>query len=631
MADEKRMEKLLKRAKPFLDDKNKSKVRLAALLHFSEGATEQDEAKFFQEHDYHVYTVVYESFVHQIEKVRAHYKPEKGFQPAQKEVADLFKVIELLQKIFKHMGEKMRTGWQRRSIVGLLQTLLATPNHPRLRTEGFRLLLLYLSTHTTEPLEAMPLYANSIPLNVYDSFPLPKPVDLARCLCVGEDETGILGTGRIQGVSEWKGEGRGVLQQHGIEVERRVHFIDVRTGPGDVVVHSPTASEDLALDRNPIIPSPTPANITDSTDLFEDLLHNFVHLATQAATSVLPERRTSMAPESALPPPGVATGLGGPAGGGSGGAALNRALATAAGNSLMFMWEVFKKYYLRVLFPGIARKIGMEVADGEGFATCPPPLLHALISFFLRHCFCSSPLIAQGTGTQNFTQLNQTTHIRSSTILQSVLLRTEQNREIVNEILRQCFLVPYEWGEVARGAVLILAGWICVPNEDRPLFLRYPAPPPTTPSSISPPQNLLSHLSSSATSPPLSAQSSTASFEFDPHERDKASDPHANLYLRRYIRYLGLVFLERADGVEFMDKQILLFKETLTFYRTIALEHHLPLSTETWEVLLTTLLDICDKVMGHPNPTAVVHSAAGAGEVADIVMETVLGGKRNKN
>ena len=121
--------------------------------------------------------------------------------------------------------------------VGLLQTLLATSNHSRLRTEGFRLLLLYLNTHTTEPLDAMPLYANSIALSVYDSFPLPKPIEAAKCSCVGDDETGILGTfgkGESVGVSEWKGEGKGTLQQLGIEVERRVHHIDIKTGAGDV-------------------------------------------------------------------------------------------------------------------------------------------------------------------------------------------------------------------------------------------------------------------------------------------------------------------------------------------------------------------------------------------------------------
>ncbi|KAJ3038843.1 Ral GTPase-activating protein subunit alpha-2 [Rhizophlyctis rosea] len=629
MADEKRMEKLLKRARPFLDDKNKSKVRLAALQHFIEGATEQDEAKFFQEHDYQIYTVVYESFIHQTEKVRAHYKPDKGFQPSQKEVAVLFEILEILQKIFRHMGEKMRSGWQRRSVVGLLQTLIATSNHPRLRSEGLRLLLLYLNVHTAEPLEAVPLYANAIPLGVYESFPLPRPPQEAKRSCVGTDETGLLGKFERADSAhavEWKGEGKGVLPQQSIEAERRVHNMDAKAGPGDSVVPSPILSEDLGLDRNPIIPSPNPPTAADCTELFEDLLHNFTYLATAASNSasIIAERRASSMPEGLPVSPGpgivVTSPLGASlgSGGGGGGTALNRALSTTAGNSLIFMWEIFKKYYLRILFPGIARKVGMEIADGEGFATCPPQILHSLVSFFLRHCFNSSPLISQGTGLA-FSPYAQNS-VRTSAILQNVLLRTEQNREIVHEILRQCFSVPYEWSEVARGAVLIVAGWTCVPNEDRPMFLR--RPPPTPPALASSHASLVQR---STTPPPLGSQSASSSMEWDPHDGEMQLDPHANMFLRRYMRYMTLNFLERTDGVEFMDKQILLFKEVINYFRTIALENGLLLDSQSWTVLLCSLLEICRKVMGHPNKCAVVHSAFGAEEVADLIMETVFG------
>ncbi|CAG8806832.1 16097_t:CDS:2, partial [Racocetra persica] len=132
-----RMEKLLKKAKIFLDQRQKSKARIASLWSFigelfswnvvylayicKNVTNVLDQAQFFQEHAEDVFDVVHKSFMGQVEKI----KPE------------------------------------------MLSHLLDHGNHPRVRIQGFQLLLLWLNDQTIELQECMHLYSNAISLDLF--------------------------------------------------------------------------------------------------------------------------------------------------------------------------------------------------------------------------------------------------------------------------------------------------------------------------------------------------------------------------------------------------------------------------------------------------------------------------------
>jgi hypothetical protein len=69
-AEQKRLEKLSKRFKPVLDEKQKLKPRFKSLESFLEFATEQDVIKTFQQNDVQTYYVVSEILHYKIGKIR---------------------------------------------------------------------------------------------------------------------------------------------------------------------------------------------------------------------------------------------------------------------------------------------------------------------------------------------------------------------------------------------------------------------------------------------------------------------------------------------------------------------------------------------------------------------------------
>ncbi|RKO89859.1 hypothetical protein BDK51DRAFT_50230 [Blyttiomyces helicus] len=553
MSDEKRLEKLWKRAKPFLDEKLKSKQRLNSLFNFMENASDADQNKFFQENDFQIYSVMYDAFSHQVEKIRcalidafgiacgngvffasrgqAREKADKVVSLTGKEVGDLIKILGVLKKVFIFMPERINNGWQRRSIVGILQTLLDTSNHPKLRLEGFRALLLWLNTHTSEPPESMHIFANAIPLCVFEPFALPLPEDVARGDGTGHDETGPIAR---SGAPEWKGgeTGRASVKQVEIECERRVHYI-----------HSPThadASEFRErwgcggrvsalwggpMDKSPLIPSPAPPSTYDVVELVDELLQNLANLAAAAAAAASAAASDEMA--------------------------LERAMATPAGVALAFTWATVKRHYFRLLFPVVARKIGIVIEDGEGFPTCPPQILYSLINFLLRNLLHQPPL--SSTASSPVTASNQ---IRASTVLRMTLMTNEADREIIHEIVRQSLLLPFKWSDVTRGGIAILRAWVAMP---KPLYVLRRVPPTnmafTTATPTDPPTFSESRRSSKASLTPDQPTPPT-DLVTCPQADSGSLDAFANVYVRRYIRYLRMVFLEKADAIEHAEAQV---------------------------------------------------------------------------
>jgi hypothetical protein len=67
-----------------------------------------------------------------------------------------------------------------------------------------------------------------------------------------------------------------------------------------------------------------------------------------------------------------------------------------------------------------------------------------------------------------------------------------------------------------------------------------------------------------------------------------------------------------------------LIKEAFQIYRQLSLESQVPLCSNTWQVLLTTLLDIIQHMLCRPNKYAGVSSPPLAEEFCDIAIESVL-------
>ncbi|KAI8823426.1 uncharacterized protein EV422DRAFT_354579 [Fimicolochytrium jonesii] len=583
MSDEKRAERLLKRAKPFLDEKLKAKQRLTALSSFVENSNVQEQQKFFHEHDYQIYTVMFDCFTHQVDKIKTREKPDKPVSINSKEVADLLRSLQILKKIIVYLPEKMRAGWQRRSIVGILQALLVTGNHVKLRIEGLRLLLLYLAQQPPEVQDTIPLYANAISLSVFDAFVIPPPIATAHTYCENQGIDSLLPT---EGVAVWKGEGKGQLNQDVIEWERRIHTLN---GPASVGGSGGSST----MDRTVLLPSSTPFTIYDAMDMFEEILSHLVIVAgetpatqsTATASLQVPSVRghrgsvvEKVHPEAKETEVGTdAPNVSTPSVSRNGSLAATDTtpaksildISAQPADGLSIMWGHFRNHYLRLLFPQVARLSGMQVSDEEGFATCPPQLLHALLNFLIRNCVDSS--------------VNT-----SSTSLRRLLLSGDvQNLELVHEWIHQAMLLPYVWSDVMRGAIAIVRVWCAQADEERPPFLQM----------------------------------------FSPEAVSPVEGPGGDVdsYLRRYIRYLRLAFSVKVDDVEHMDHQLAIFREVIFLFRSFTLDTMQPsLTPQSWHTLFATLFDVTVHLLCRPSPTAVVRDSAMAIEIADLLLETAF-------
>ncbi|KAG0270722.1 hypothetical protein BGZ95_001603, partial [Linnemannia exigua] len=152
------IEKALKKAKVFMDEKAKPKARAASLWTFLDATFEFDQAKFFQEHADQVFAVTRDSFWHQIDKFKQ--KPDRNNALQSKEVLAIQKTLLLLRLIFLYLPDRMKNA-------KMLAQVLCHKNHPRIRIFGFRLLLLWINDQTVEYPEAMYLFSNAISLDLF--------------------------------------------------------------------------------------------------------------------------------------------------------------------------------------------------------------------------------------------------------------------------------------------------------------------------------------------------------------------------------------------------------------------------------------------------------------------------------
>ncbi|CAG8560446.1 13285_t:CDS:10 [Funneliformis mosseae] len=222
-------------------------------------------------------------------------------------------------------------------------------------------------------------------------------------------------------------------------------------------------------------------------------------------------------------------------------------------------------------------------------------------------------------------------------ILKSIVLGAG-NREFAHEIVKQALMLPAGsplYKDIVRGAVHIVGVWILSGEEERPVFLRKSPPPPqpicsansaftssifasSSHTSLTSPE-CQSEPSYTSVNTPLSATSLSTTFA------------NANVYLRRYIVLLTLVFEDHSsltiDGgmanVE-VEAQVSIYRDVLALYRSMMAEGPIELEPATWETLLSSLLDIQERTMNQSEKYAPISTVALANDFADYLVETVL-------
>ncbi|KAI9315823.1 hypothetical protein BX666DRAFT_257432 [Dichotomocladium elegans] len=108
-------EKLKKKARNFLDERQKVKSRAQSLWAYIDATNTFDQARFFQENAEQIFHVIYETCMHHVEKIKQ--RSERPQSWSSKEFVSLQKHLLLLRKMFLYVPELMRNGWQRKSIV----------------------------------------------------------------------------------------------------------------------------------------------------------------------------------------------------------------------------------------------------------------------------------------------------------------------------------------------------------------------------------------------------------------------------------------------------------------------------------------------------------------------------------
>jgi hypothetical protein len=322
-------------------------------------------------------------------------------------------------------------------------------------------------------------------------------------------------------------------------------------------------------------------------------------------------------------------------------------------SSALWSWHLFKTYYLSLLFPTVAEKIGIRCNQEKAFLTCPIPILESLVTFTIRHVL--DPTVSGiSTGAVPIETASKTT-----SFLQQLFLTDFEGREFLHEIIRQALLVPFANADLGRYAMFILRSWVFVPvsdsafssatfeathqpfgtqHDDRPCFMRRQTRskslPSATPLNPSAPENTSTLNEEDPATSSLNASKDPTTSLLTTDTRNvrfvstnlelESREWIANIFIRRYIRFLQCVFLDKKDYVDQVEAQVQLIKEALQFYRLLALETHIVLNNDTWDTLMATLATISNHVLCRPNKYAGVSSATHAEETCELLIETAL-------
>ncbi|KAI8851661.1 hypothetical protein BC829DRAFT_386568, partial [Chytridium lagenaria] len=524
----------------------------------TDSASDADQEKFFQEHDQQIFYVLSETFSYQAEKLRVKDKADRSISISCKEATEFLKTLTVLGKAIAYLEDKIKQGWQRKSLFSIIQSLLIQTNHAKLRHEGMQLLLLWINAMDWEFPEVTHLYASCINLSVFESFALPSPFEYAKSDCLGEDRA-------------W--------------VESKISRREVKIKSASTSISSSTPNATF-----PIISTPSPHTTADYLDLLHDILLNFV--------SPDYNREPDLAPLSAA----VSLGSDSDMPFGSLGKAPLPSNMGSATNSLAIHWNIFKESYLKQLFPSLSKKFYSGIDENEGYLTCPPQILQALLEFVMQNLVDLNPAIKASSPMRSpsYPMLSMSISSQPKSKLRQLLLDDVENREYIHEIIRQSFLAPFAMGHLGKLGLYILRCWT-FNNDNTPSFLQ----------NFASSEGELTEIQAFGDVPVI------------PHK--EGPEECSNIFIRRYIRYVQLMFIDKKDFVENVDSQVSLMREGIQYLRLLALESTtLNLTAETWRVLMTTLTDIASHTFGRPNKFAGIASPPLAEEICDSLFETIF-------
>ncbi|KAI8993599.1 hypothetical protein BDB01DRAFT_847455 [Pilobolus umbonatus] len=621
-------EKVKKKARNFLDERQKMKTRAQSLWN---ATNTLDQARFFQEHAEQVFQVVYDTCMHQIEKIK--HKSERPQSWNSKELVNLQKSLLLLRKIFLFVPELMRNGWQRGNIAAILTHILDHRNHPRLRALGFHLLLLWLNDQVVEYPECMDLFANAITLDLFildEIKPFsPTPSEDA------EEKESVNNTNTATNYTTTHPHGN-THTNPAIKLQTGLHFVkklrdnhndrhanltitrDGRIRAADLQLHQSLIYPDdfLPLYLNPVQP-----NYKDSIVLIHIFISNLVRLAYVAAGSPPPPDSYEYPPgDNGEPDDGIATGVG----------------IDAATASAKFLFKIFRTYYLTKFVPDISKSLNIEGAymnEAYGFPDCPPTILRSMLRFLIGYCIDNNHI-----SNIHWPNLpNAPASSPATPILKSIVLSFHENREMLHEILRQSLTLPptnSQYHDIIRGSIHILGVWILGSEDERPSFLR---------------SNSVVTRSSSTTSDAISIHNekldSSRTLSSSPEESNLSSRvlfnqaikecSEANVFLRRYISMIKLIFNikeEDASALASLNSQVndweglvLLYKDAINVYRAIAASRSgIEFEWQSWEELLLCLMDIQKCFMYQTDKINRIPNTSLAEDFADYIWETIL-------
>ncbi|KAJ2959225.1 hypothetical protein NQZ79_g5312 [Umbelopsis isabellina] len=631
-----RNDKLKKKAKNFLDERQKIKTRAQSLWSFIDATNNFDQARFFQENAEQVFQVIFETCMSQIEKIKQ--KTDRPTSWHSKELTSLQKTLLLLRKMFLYVPELMRNGWQRQNIATILSHILDHGNHPRLRALGFHLLLLWLNDQVVEYPECMGLFANAISLDLFlldDIQAMSSGNTTQDATSTSEDKDyrpspttngGLQFVKRINERNTEKAFGHGLDRHERIKkANRDLRQTIISTGP-----------------QAPLFPNPNPPTFNDSISLIHIFLFNFVRLAYVAVGSQPPPDEYEFPPGDTYEmDDGIATGMG----------------IDAASASAKFLFRIFRTYYLSKFFPATAIELKLEGVPKNGslsnfgFASCPPSVLELLLLFLTL-----DGLDAKCTVPSTHPSYLPSTSSPAVPIVKSIILGSPQSREIIHELLRQSLILPctnQDYRTTVRAAMHVLGVWAISGEDERPAFLRrssssggYHGKGGTFSTSAS--NTSLASMGNSQIT--LSQDNgdadgaSSSSLKRSSSNQTTADYSAANVYLRRYFLMVQTIFdhigensndlsryrnrdavAESVQNTSDWEGLVNLYKDALNIYRAIIVaDNGIEIETQSWEVMLTCLMNIRDRLMNSTEKYTLIPVHALADDLADFVCETLL-------
>ncbi|KAI7906537.1 uncharacterized protein BX663DRAFT_496797 [Cokeromyces recurvatus] len=649
-------EKLKKKAKHFLDERQKIKTRAQSLWSFIDATNTFDQAKFFQEHAEQVFQVVYETCMHQIEKIK--HKSERPQSWNSKELVSLQKNLLLLRKIFLYIPELMRNGWQRQNIAAILTHILDHGNHLRLRALGFQLLLLWLNDQVVEYPECINLFANAISLDLFildeiqpymghsassstttatsaNTSQAPASMQSAspsnnqdiEATPVNNVYTNKFHSTGLQFVKKLRENHSDKQIKHGLQRDEKIKTSPIQLDQhfilGDAAAAAATTTTAATATATaavaPLYPNPVQPTYNDSIILIHIFISNLVRLAYVAAGSPPPPDEYDYPPGVHIEhDDGIATGVG----------------IDAATASAKFLFKIFRTYYMTKFVPFVSRALQVEGTPNNsetvtGFPVCPPSILRTMLRFLIGYCLDNNSHL---TNTHWQHQNHIPTSILSSSpatpILKSIVLSSHETREILHEIIRQSLVLPSsnpQYRDIIRGAIHILGVWTLGSEEERPSFLRRSGSTVTRSSSIA--SVSTQHIDTRA-----SPVEETSAKQLPPPDYSDA-----NIFLRRYLLMIKLIFdqkrpEESRDNMVAYTQQTMdweglvsLYKDALNLYRAIAVSKGgIDIESESWELMLQCLLEIQQGFMSQPEKYSRIPVQAYAEELADFIWETTL-------